>query len=62
MNTPTSIEIIKAYYNMENALSQEQQKKIADLLNLQQVDLDKRLWGKNNEIEFIFMLYLLNSC
>ncbi|AFQ42454.1 Holliday junction DNA helicase [Desulfosporosinus meridiei] len=62
MNNPTSMEKIKAYHSIKNFLDEEQQKQIAEMLKLTSLDIEKRLWGKDNEVEFILMIYLLQWC
>ena len=62
MNTPTSIHLIKGYHCLQGVLNQKQLNKISKILGLQQVDFNKRLRGKENEIEFIVLLQLLNTC
>lgn len=62
MQEPTSMEKIKAYHSIKSFLNEEQQKQVADMLQLNSVDLTKRLWGKDNEVEFILMVYMLQWC
>lgn len=57
-----SIEKIKAYHSMKSFLTEVEQKELADKLGLTEVDLSIRLVGKDNEIQFIMMLYLLGTC
>jgi len=61
-NNETSMEKIKAYHSIKNFLNEEQQQQIAEMLMLTPVDIEKRLWGKDNEVEFILMVYLLQWC
>ena len=32
------------------------------MLQLNETDVTKRIWGKDNEQEFILMIYLLGNC
>ncbi|KQY85245.1 hypothetical protein ASD24_28605 [Paenibacillus sp. Root52] len=60
--TPTSIEKIKAYHSIKGFLTEEQQKEVIAMLGLNSTDLEKRVWGKDNEVEFILMIHLLEWC
>ncbi|RPK29526.1 hypothetical protein [Paenibacillus xylanexedens] len=60
MSSP--IEMIKAYHSLKSYLTQVDQEKLAAKLGLTATDLEVRLRGKDEEIEFILMLHLLNSC
>lgn len=62
MSEPTSIEKIKAYHSIKKYLNEDQQNELIKILQLKPVDIEKRLWGKDNEIEFILMIYLLQQC
>ena len=62
MSEPTSIEKIKAYHSIKKYLNEEQQNELIKILQLKPIDIEKRLWGKDNEIEFILMIYLLQQC
>lgn len=59
---PTSIEKIKAFHSMKGFLTEEQQKEVGNMLGLKSIDLSKRLWGKDNEVEFTLMIHLLEWC
>lgn len=58
----TSIEKIKAYHNIKSFLNEQERNNLANILNLNETDLNIRLQGKDNEIEFILMLHMLRSC
>lgn len=60
--TPTSIEKIKAFHSIKSFLTEEQQKEVIAMLGLNSTDLGKRVWGKDNEVEFILMIHLLEWC
>ncbi|MGG1940386.1 hypothetical protein ABFY57_11920 [Paenibacillus polymyxa] len=60
--TPTSIEKIKAFHSIKGFLTEEQRKEVSTMLGLNSTDLGKRLWGKDNEVEFILMIHLLEWC
>ena len=62
MSESTSIEKIKAFHSIKKYLNEEQQKEMIEILQLQPVDIEKRLWGKDNEVEFILMIHLLQWC
>lgn len=56
------IEMIKAYHAIKSYLSVQDQKDLINKLGLTDDDIHIRLKGKDEEIEFILTLYLLNSC
>ena len=53
LSEPTSIEKIKSYHSIKKYLNDDQQNELIKILQLNPVDIEKRLWGKDNEIEFI---------
>jgi len=58
----TSIEKVKAYHSIKCFLDDNQKQIVADMLGLEQVDTTTRIKGKDNEIEFLLMIYLLEWC
>ncbi|KKC47741.1 hypothetical protein VE23_12500 [Paenibacillus sp. D9] len=58
----TSMEKIKAFHSIKSFLNEEQQKQVISMLGLTSTDLTKRIWGKDNEVEFILMIFLLQWC
>ncbi|WP_419871809.1 hypothetical protein [Candidatus Pristimantibacillus sp. PTI5] len=58
----TSMEKVKAFFGVKNFLNEEQQEQVSVMLGLTPTDLTKRIWGKENEIEFTIMIYLLQWC
>lgn len=62
MTEPTSMEKIKAFHSIKSFLNEEQQRQVITMLGLTSNDLNKRIWGKDNEVEFILMIYLLQWC
>jgi len=57
-----SIEMIKAFHSIKSFLNEQDQKLLVQKLGLTKDDLEIRMKGKDDEIEFILMLYLLRSC
>ncbi|MCK1997513.1 hypothetical protein MPH47_09815 [Psychrobacillus psychrodurans] len=60
MSTP--IEMIKAYHAIKSYLSEQNQIDLIQKLGLTSTDLNIRMKGKDEEIEFILTLFFLNSC
>ena len=58
----TPMEKVKAYHSIKSFLNEEDRKKVAEMLQLNETDVTKRIWGKDNEQEFILMIYLLGNC
>ncbi|GMX60994.1 hypothetical protein Elgi_74120 [Paenibacillus elgii] len=58
----TEIEKIKAFLSIKSFLNRNDQVDLINKLNLSKVDLDKRLKGKENEVELFLILHMLNSC
>lgn len=56
------MEKIKAYHSIKNFLTEEQRIEVAKMLGLNEIDITKRVWGKDNELEFILSIYLLGNC
>ena len=62
MQEVTPMEKIKAYHNIKGFLTKEQKKLVEDMLDLKPIDIEKRIWGKENEVELVLMIYLLGFC
>jgi len=58
----TPFEKIKAYHYIKPFLTEEERNQISSVLGLSEVDIKKRLLGKDNEVEFVLMIYLLEWC
>lgn len=58
----TPMEKIKAFHSIKSFLNEEQRELVADMLQLNDTDLKKRIWGKDNELDFILKIYLLENC
>lgn len=55
------MEKIKSYHSIKTFLSDEKRKVVADLLNLTNEDLNRRMEGKEAEYEFLLRCYFLNE-
>lgn len=58
----TPMEKVKAYHSIKHFLTDEQKKEVAKMLDLNEIDITKRIWGKDNELEFILTIHLLEQC
>ena len=58
----TPMEKVKAYHSIKSFLNEEDRKKVVEMLQLKEIDVTKRIWGKDNEQEFILIIYLLGNC
>lgn len=58
----TNIEKIKAFLSIKNFLSLKDQKYLIEKLELSEIDLTKRLKGKEAEIELYLILHMLGVC
>lgn len=58
----TNIEKIKAFLSIKNFLSLKDQEYLIEKLELSEIDLTKRLKGKESEIELYLILHMLGIC
>lgn len=61
MKTSTPMEKIKAYHSIKPFISEDEQNQVANMLNLTNIDLTKRIEGKDAEFEFLLMCHLLGK-